>query len=115
MNPIPDGFANIVLSQLVRTEIQNANKALVRALVTAADAGTGLTPDVIGVPRETLELFAKARPVQLDAVYRLGLPLWDFRFASPELAKALLNGEAGSTEITHRFLSGLVLDRTTEK
>ncbi|MFJ1256076.1 hypothetical protein [Cupriavidus sp. CuC1] len=89
MDRIPEGFADDVAAQLVRGEIQRSNRAVVRALITAAYAGEGPAPDFIGVTRSTLQLFAEASPRQLDAVYQVGLPLWDFTLSGRQLNSVL--------------------------
>lgn len=112
MDHIPEGFANDVASQLVRAEIQKSNRAVIRALITAAYAGEGPAPDFIGVPRSTLQLFAEASPRQLDAVYQVGLPLWDFTLTGRQLT-GVLNGSAGAVtfvrESTAHAIPQLVL------
>ncbi|MGE8452578.1 MAG: hypothetical protein ACN6OP_18550 [Pseudomonadales bacterium] len=111
MDPTPAGFVNDALSRLVRTEIQSANRALIRTLVTAAYAGDGFASEFVGTPRETLTLFAKATPTQLNTIYKLGFPVWDVELSTADLAKEL-KGEGtitrGPNALPQHALSQLV-------
>ncbi|MGT2460253.1 hypothetical protein ACU4GI_47075 (plasmid) [Cupriavidus basilensis] len=108
---LQDGLADVVISQIVGTEIQAVNRAIIKAITTAAEDVGGITSELIGVSRETVERLARATPVQLNAVNQIALPLWVFRFDASELAKQLLNGDVGSTAITHQFLRALQVTR----
>ena len=103
----------ITLSQLVRTEIRKTNTALMAALLAAAHVESSISPAIVCVPGATLAILAKAKPVQLETLCSGGVRLWEYRFATVELTRALIAGETGSIGITHCFLSGLAqLPRT---